>query len=281
MLGRLSAVLGGVAALAGGATVGSFWESEPAARLIFLDVGQGDCSVITSGEQSFLIDAGPRTEEFDAGSRIVAPKLRKLGIDRIDLLFITHPDMDHVGGLPGLASKIRIDRVAAPAHFRGHAVLAQCLAEAGFRDRDVLWVDRPLAGSAGPLRFDLRLPTYSKDEPENEGSLLLRCAIGNSSAVFTGDANEEVEAVESGKFEWQADLLKAGHHGSATSTSKAWLAEVRPHTVVVSCGARNTYGHPAPSTLARIRECGAGLARTDTEGDLVFEPTPTGFRRVP
>lgn len=225
-----------------------------------------------------MVDVGPRTEDFDAGSRIVAPKLRQMGVNRVDVLFLTHPDSDHIGGLPGLASRVRIDKVAVPFYFRSHPELSKSLHDAGIKEEQILWLDRPLAGESGSLKFQVQLPRFMKSESENEGSPFIRFQWGPCSAVFTGDASQEAEAIEAAEGDWKGDLLKAGHHGSSTSTSSAWLKEVKPESVIVSCGAGNRYGHPAPDTLERIRASGAKVLRTDRDGDLRFIPTPTGFR---
>ena len=278
VLGRTGIVGSAAAALAAGATLGTYWSSDEPSDITFLSVGQGDCTVIRNDGATFMVDAGPRTDDFDAGSRIVAPKLRQTGVNRIDILFLTHPDLDHIGGLAGLASRVRIDRVAVPGYFRGHPELSKCLQEAGIREDQILWMDRPVAGESGSLRFEVRLPRFSSGESENEGSPFIRFDWVGASAVLTGDASEEVEAIEAAEGDWKADLLKAGHHGSATSTSKVWLTEVQPKTVIVSCGPGNRYGHPAPGTLERIQASGAKAFRTDRDGDLRFIPSPSGFR---
>lgn len=279
MQGPLKLAIPCLGALAGGVMLGSYWTSEPPSDITFLAVGQGDCTVVRGGGATFLVDAGPATDDFDAGSRIVAPKLREMGVDRISIVFLTHPDSDHIGGLAGLASRVRIDKVAAPAHFKGHPELTKSLTAARITERQVLWIDRPLAGETGSLRFQVQLPTFSKGDSENEGSLFLRFQMDGSSAVFTGDAGEETEAIEAAEVDWQADLLKAGHHGSATSTSSAWLQEVRPKTVVVSCGRQNRYGHPAQLLLERVQSAGAKVYRTDQDGDLTFVSTAKGFQK--
>ena len=279
MQGPLKMAIPCIVALAGGATVGSYWTSEPPSDITFLAVGQGDCTVIRGGGATFLVDAGPATDDFDAGARIVAPKLREMGVDRISIVFLTHPDLDHIGGLAGLASRVRIDRVAAPAYFRGHPELTKNLSAAGIGEKEVLWVDRPLVGKVERLGFEVQLPSFSNGDSENEGSLFLRFQLEGCSAVFTGDAGEETEASEASELDWRSDLLKAGHHGSAASTSSAWLKEVQPKSVVVSCGRGNPYGHPAQPLLDRIRAAGAKVYRTDAEGDLTFVPTAIGFRK--
>jgi competence protein ComEC len=279
--GRSKVLLVWLGALSAGWLVGRVDVAPSPGRLSFLAVGQGDCTVIRHGEITVLVDAGPATERFDAGSRIVAPKLREMGVGVVDLLILTHPDADHIGGLPGLASRVRIERVAASARFRNHPDLIAALQRAKIGSDRVQWVAHPLILRHRKLALEIREP--SKKAPvdsDNEGSLFIRVAMGRLSAVMTGDAGFETEIIEAGRGDWRAGILKAGHHGSANSTSDQWLAEVRPKAVVVSCGAGNPFGHPSPLMLARASRAGTRVFRTDLHGDVHFEPSAEGFVRV-
>jgi|GEM_PF-6423179 len=109
-------------------------------RLTFLAVGQGDCAVFQHAGATVLIDAGPLTDTFDAGERIVAPELGRLGVETIDLVLLSHPDSDHVGGLPALARRFPIGRVVIPAVFREHAEMGRVLKEAGIAMDRVSWL---------------------------------------------------------------------------------------------------------------------------------------------
>lgn len=236
----------------------------------FLSVGQGDCSVIRHAGYTILIDAGPATDSFDAGQRIVAPKLKELGVRRVDLLVLTHPDSDHIGGLRGLASRVAIGYVATPAHFLGHTALKEALADAKIDPKRVIWMDRPVRLAAGRLAMDFRLPTLEPGAEENEGSPFIRVQLPDKSFMFTGDASEETELRMIGRGQWRADVLKAGHHGSGGSTSTPWLRTVAPAAVVVSCGIDNAFGHPAEGFLERVNDFGVELLRTDQSGDIHF-----------
>ena len=247
----------------------------------FLSVGQGDCTVLRSDDLTVLIDVGPVSDTFDAGSRLVAPKLRQRGIDAVDLVILTHPDIDHIGGLAGLMSKVRVEKVAAAAYFRGHPDLERELGRAGLGDEDVLWLAQDARCRVGDAELDIRLPSYAPGDPDNEGSPFMRWSQGGHSAVMTGDASLETEAAEVGRDDWEAEILKAGHHGSSRATSLAWLRRVHPQTVVVSCGRHNRFGHPAAATLKRIAKIGAQVLRTDLDGDIDFERTAGGWVRVP
>ena len=264
-----------------GAGLGSVGSESGSAEIVFLSVGQGDCPVIRDGEQTILVDAGPATDRFDAGSRLVAAKLRKMGISRVDLVLLTHPDADHIGGLSGLCSRIRVERVAAAVYFKDHPELGAELRQANWDANRVLWLRHDSSMELGRARITIRLPYYSVGTADNEGSPFVRVRMGSDAAVLTGDAGEVTEAAELGRDDWSATILTAGHHGSAGSTSEAWLREVRPKFVVVSCGRNNRYGHPASETLDRIVEAGAQVLRTDRAGDLRFVLRGGRLERVP
>jgi competence protein ComEC len=245
---------------------------------VFLSVGQGDCTLIRHAGAVILVDAGPGDENFDAGSRIIAPKLRSRGVGAVSLLLLTHPDADHIGGLPGLMQFIRIGQIAAPEHFKGHPELMEVFRRANVDIASVLWLERPLAMTHEGMRLDVRLPKYIEGDADNDGSPFVKVELQGMTAVLTGDAGEEVEAMQAVESEWHAQILKAGHHGSAGSTSDVWLAEVKPEAVVASCGLGNRFGHPAEAVVERVRLHGARLFRTDLQGDIAFTPATGGFR---
>lgn len=246
--------------------------SMPAPEIRFLAVGQGDCTVYRDSGAVLMIDAGPRTEYRDAGERIVVPRMRSLGIDRIDLLILTHPDSDHIGGLPSLAKKVHIARVVVSSEFVGHGGLDAVLREAGIGEDRLIWVSGRLDIGFAETSIAIHAPDLEPGESDNEGSLFVKLEARGRSALFTGDSSEATEVEMAGRADWRADLLKAGHHGSAGSTGLDFLRAVKPKWVVASCGRDNPYGHPAKAFLARVR--GLGLLRTDHHGDIVatFEP---------
>lgn len=255
---------------------------EDGARIAFLAVGQGDATVFQHEGRTMLIDCGPALEGYDAGERLVAPKLYGMGVRTLDLLILTHPDGDHTGGLRALARRFRIGRVVVNAAFRGHAGMRETLSAARIDGRSVVWVSGRAWVRWGGWTIRVHAPAPSGPADDNARSLFVHVSGERSSVLLTGDAPTEVEEAMVGQAgPWEAQVLKAGHHGSAHSTGARMLAVVRPRDVVVSCGRNNVYGHPSPDVLARIRFAGARVARTDREGDLVFEPSPSGFRRVP
>jgi competence protein ComEC len=274
---RITAILLGSSLLgAFAATIGPSQDT----RLTFLSVGQGDCAVFQTQGRTILIDVGPKTRYGDAGKRIVVPSLRRLGVDAVDLVLLSHPDADHTGGLSALLSSIRVGSVAIPAGFREDQTMLDELREAGCPDSKVLWLDPEQQAEVGDFRVSVECPTWHEGDPDNDGSDFVKISNGKASVVFTGDASSRTEQMMLPLEDWSAQILKLGHHGSHTATGDAWLDEVKPVWAVVSCGRSNPYGHPHRDVLERLERRGTKIARTDREGDITFTVGPNGWTRI-
>ncbi|HYH80056.1 MAG TPA: DNA internalization-related competence protein ComEC/Rec2 [Longimicrobium sp.] len=251
-------------------------------EIAFIDVGQGDAvAIMTPAGRWLLVDAGPWDEDFDAGSRRVLPWLRARGARRIEALVLTHPHLDHVGGAPAVLREIAVGRLIDPGLAFGTSVYRDVLRAA--EERHVAWNaarrDRVLRIDGVELRF-LWPAADVLDAPEdpNDISAVIQVRYGEFSALLTGDAPAFVEEALVRHYGdgLRSQLVKAGHHGSRTSTSDAWLRAVDPALAVISCGRRNRYGHPAPETMDRLRADGVQVARTDEDGTVVVHVAPGG-----
>lgn len=263
------------------------------ALLCTLSVGQGDAAVLRTGGGRWLVfDGGPAWGEWNAGRSIVHPFMRRHGARRVELAVLSHPDLDHLGGLAGLLPEIEVERLldsGDPVPSSGYArFLAQVdaagvawlPAAAGDRvliDDAVLTVLGPAGGSGGAFA-----------EPEsgaNATSLAFRLTLGGRfHYVNTGDATmrEEAGLLAAWPAEsLRADVLKVGHHGSRTSSGPAFLRAVRPAIAVISAGAGNRYGHPHEAVLDRLAALGtARIWRTDRQGTMCIEIAANGQWRV-
>ena len=248
-------------------------------ELRFLSVGQGDCALYRDSGVSVLVDAGPRSSSYDAGQRLVLPRLRQLGVQSLDLIVITHPDVDHVGGLPSLWRRFPEARVAANIAFREDPAMLGFLREAGRQPDDVVWIRRHSQLAWGATRMDIWAPEPIPGGSDNEGSLFVRIKTGASKAVLSGDAPMPVEEQMLPEDDFSSQVCNAGHHGSAGSLSPAWMAELRPKYVVASCGRQNLFGHPSVEAQERATSRGATFLRTDRDGEIRFGATPDGFVR--
>lgn len=233
-------------------------------RLIALDVGQGDAILIQTESLNLLVDAGPP----GAG---LARDLRRRGIQRLDALFLTHNDRDHVGGLPELLARFPPARIlhAAPLPAEvGEAPLADDGGLAGTIPSERLGAGR--RWRLGETEIEVLWPPAGvAPDPSapNSHSLVLLVERRGFKALLTGDAETESAVYSPGDI----DLLKVAHHGSADGGLVRFLAAARPEIALISVGSDNRYGHPAPSTLDALTEAGVEVHRTDREGDLVVE----------
>ena len=239
-------------------------------RLTFLDVGQGDCAVFQTQGSTVIIDTGPADARSDAGLKIVVPKLREMGITGVDLILLSHPDMDHIGGTGAILHEFPSATLAISSFFRhNHQLLAQ-LVKWGKHSEDVKWLGSELKGRVGTFELRVECPPITENEETNDGSMIVKIADGPASAVLTGDAPSKVEDEVEPLGDWHAEIMKAGHHGSHTATSEGWIESVRPEYAIISCGKNNRYGHPHKEVIDRLREDHVKICRTDREGDIVF-----------
>lgn len=257
-------------------------------EIVVLDVGQGDALAIRSPANRWLVvDAGPRTETFDAGGRVVLPYLRRRGVRKLEALLLTHPDMDHVGGAAALVEGIPLDGMGDPGHAAGKEVYLRVLEAAEgraipwrvLRAGDSLDLDGIALRVVAPAP-DATPPSGLAGDP-NASSLVLELRFGAFTALLTGDAPaREEEAVLPRLLSARAQVLKVGHHGSRTSTSPELLERVRPRVALVSVGRRNRYGHPHRTVLEALDGAGVEVRRTDLEGTLVVRARRDGSYRV-
>lgn len=229
----------------------------PETSVAFLSVGQGDCTILQQGSEAILIDAGPKTDGFDAGERIVRRRLRERGVTRLRGILLTHDDLDHTGGAATLLS----------AH-------PEAVAWIGPGSRIPLGARVQRLDPAGRMTFGAfvlawRFPD-STAAADNARSALTLVEAGKMRFALTGDAPTGIEEGVANLAQGTVDVYKAGHHGSKSSGGADLLEALRPRFVVVSSGVGNRYGHPHPDALARFEAAGARTLRTDREGDVEF-----------
>jgi competence protein ComEC len=276
-LSSLKFVAGGVACVALGFGVGCIWPKPT--RLTFLSVGQGDCAVFQHAGATILIDSGPRNPKIDAGEKIVVPDLRQMGVDGVDLILLSHPDIDHVGGTGAILRTYPEATVAISACFRQNHQLLELLSRWGRDPKSVKWLGPEYKGVIGDFEIRIDCPQTDPDEETNDGSMIVRISDGAASAVFTGDAPAKIEQAFGSVANWRSEVMKAGHHGSRSATSEPWIQAVHPEYAILSCGLNNEYHHPHPEVVKRLKDDGVKICRTDEEGDIVFELKHGHFER--
>lgn len=233
----------------------------------YFDVGEGDAALVTCDGHYLLIDGGD-----PSCSRFLYAYLEAHGIDRLDGIICSHAHADHVGGLAGALQVATVDVAYAPVTAydnRSFTSFVKYLAQQGKQITVPAPGDSFSLGSAtaiflGPVDMDLAL------ENENNTSLVVRIDYGNTSFLFTGDAEiaEELSLVESGA-DLRSTVLKVAHHGSYTSSCRDFLDAVEPEYAVISVGADNAYGHPHEEPLERLEEYCRAVYRTDQMGQIL------------
>ena len=233
----------------------------------YLDVGQADAAIVYCGGHYMMIDGG------DPGdSRLIYSYLKSNKIDHLDYMIATHPDDDHIGGLSGALQVVTVDHAYSPVTEGNTRAFASFIRYLSAQEKKP---EVPDAGSVfrmGGARITILGPTKENntDQTENNNrSIVVKISYGKTSFLFTGDAErEEEESILELGADLKCDVLKVGHHGSASSTSDSFLQAVSPAYAVISCGKENAYGHPMQGTLDHLSEAGAEIYRTDLQGDI-------------
>jgi competence protein ComEC len=238
-----------------------------------IDVGQGDAVALrTPRGRWLLVDAGPRSAGFDAGSRRVVPYLRRHGARRLEALVLTHPHLDHIGGAPAVMDELAVRGVLDPSRPLGSGPYLQLL-ESARREDAWWWSARDgIAFEVDGLRVEVLHPDSTAAEGDelddpNDLSVVLLVRWGDAAVLLTGDAPASVERRILPAIP-PLTLLKVGHHGSRTSTASELLEAAHPAVALVGVGDPNGFGHPHEVVLARLEASGAEVFRTDRDGDV-------------
>jgi beta-lactamase superfamily II metal-dependent hydrolase len=234
-----------------------------------IDVGQGDALLLTfPHNESLLVDGGREVE----GSTVVA-YLHSLGISHLNGVVATHPDSDHIGGLLTVLNSVKVDRVydlGLPKSTSTYTTFLQLIGQ-----KNVSYT-KPRAGDGIAIDSDTTVFVLNPPQsisamkaPDNDDSIVIKVTYQRVSYLLTGDAESAAEGQMISLYNCSSYVLKVGHHGSNSASSASFLRAVAPHIAVISVGANNTYGHPAPQVLARLAAVNATAYRTDLQGTIV------------
>lgn len=236
----------------------------------FIDVGQGDCILIQSGNISVLIDSG----EKEYSSRVIA-YLEAQNIEKLDYIIATHPHSDHIGGLSDIIEQFPVGKIYMsdiPKEITPTTAIYENLLKTVKENN--LKISCPYFRETldlGKSKLELFPPRKEYDNLNN-CSIVSKLTCGDTTFLFTGDAEKEAEQdlIRSGA-DLNADVLKVGHHGSDTSSSDDFLKRVNPQFCIISCGADNSFNHPSKSTVARLNKFTQNVLRTDLFGTIIIE----------
>jgi competence protein ComEC len=249
----------------------------------FLDVGQGDAVALRSPAGRWvLVDGGPRGPAGDAGRRVVVPFLRRQGAAALAAVIATHAHLDHFGGLAAVFDAFDPAYVLEPGEpvpDAGYLGFLSAVESDGAEWRPARRGDRLVVDGVVIEVVSPDSAWAAGQADVNEQSVVLLVTYGATRILLTGDAGFPTERHLAGRIGGVA-LLKIGHHGSRGATSDEWLDELRPSTAVISVGAKNRYGHPAPEVVARLRAHGVAVLRTDERGTITFTVSTQGIRAL-
>ena len=233
-------------------------------QIHFIDVGQADAALVICDGHYMLIDGG-NAEDSD----LVYAYLERHGAKHLDYMVASHAHEDHIGGLSGALNYAAVDTAFCPVTEYSSKVFQNMVKYLGEQGKSLTVPAPGDKFSLGSAQVEILGPVKEYDDT-NDTSIVLRIDYGETSFLFTGDmeTGAERDLLDSGA-DVRATVLKAGHHGSDTSTSYQFLRAVMPQYNVISVGEGNSYGHPSDEVLSRFRDAGTEVYRTDMQGHII------------
>jgi len=249
----------------------------PQFKAVFLNVGQGDSTlIILENGAKILVDCGPNQNVLQALGRQLHFFDRQ-----IDYLLITHPDLDHYGGCIDVLKRFKVKYIFTNGREKKEdPTFASFKEQMVFEQADIYIVDRPVEYvlDKAELKFYNPDPEFSNNKTnDNDQSLVFKFNYNTTTIFFTGDMESNIEKEILQKYcptstpvcpEFKSDYLKAGHHGSDSSSNEQFLRAVDPQLAIISVG-KNKYGHPSQRVLKRLQRLGIEFLRTDKKGDII------------
>lgn len=251
-----------------------------------IDVGQGDSTfIVTPRNKTILIDGGgSSSDEYDVGKSILLPYILDRGYTKIDYVFISHFDQDHVGGILTILQELKVDNVIISKQGEDSENYQKFLKLVKEKKIKVILVKKgDRIKIEKDLYFDILWPEseYIKENILNNNSIVMKMFYNNFSILFTGDIEEIAEkkildTYRGKETKLKADVLKVAHHGSKTSTMEEFLDVIKPDIALIGVGKENIFGHPNEVIINRLRDFGTKIYRTDENGEIDIEVNKKG-----
>lgn len=236
-------------------------------KVNYIDVGQGDSILIQVNGKNLLIDAGPN-ESTDK----LMSYLKKQNIKKLDYIVATHPHEDHIGGMSSVIKKYAIGEFYAPKKMTNTKTFENMVSALKSKNIKINVATAGVNLDLGKnVTCEMIAPNNTNYENLNNYSAVIKITYGNSKFLFTGDAEKLSEnEILNENHDISCDVLKVGHHGSTSSSSKPFLDKVAPKIAVISCGKNNDYGHPHHGTTEELKKRNIQIYRTDIDGSIIL-----------
>lgn len=249
---------------------------EVAAEVHFIDVGQGDCTLIISQNKTMLIDSG-EAEYADT----ILETFSELGVVYLDYAVVTHAHSDHMGSMAEIIDEIPTENIiiSQPSEESAETKMYQDFLDSVEKSKAKVIIAEPdYTFTSGATECRILSPFNVSSSEENNNSVVMHITVGETSFLITGDAEKAVETQIINEYDnIGATVLKVGHHGSNTSSSTDFLKAVNPEVAVIPVGKDNKYGHPTDNTVANLKKFTDTIYRTDKNGTITFFCTNEGY----
>jgi competence protein ComEC len=256
----------------------------PYGEVTMIDVGQGDCILIhlPFGKGNYLIDTGGtlafaeeqwknRANPYEVGRDVVVPFLKGKGITKIDKLILSHGDMDHIGGAFSIIKELEVKQILMPSVVEPSETELNIVKLAERKGIPVMKVSEGNEWTSGESFFYILSPEKNFSGERNRGSVTVFIKVGGVTWFFGGDLDQEGEEKIIKKYpNLTIDVLKAGHHGSKTSSGQSFIDRIKPRVSLISVGEKNRFGHPHKEVIDRLKKANSIIYRTDKQGAITY-----------
>ncbi|APC79834.1 TPA: ComEC/Rec2 family competence protein [Clostridium botulinum] len=236
-------------------------------KVHYIDVGQGDSILVQTKDKNILIDAGTRKS-----SDSLISYLKKQHIKKLDYVIATHPHEDHIGGMPKVIEEFEISNFYAPKKTANTKIFKDMILQLKKKNLKINVAKKGISlDLSNNSSLDFLAPVKDNYENTNDSSAVVKLTHGNTKFLFTGDAEKTSEKdILNSNEDLSSNVLKVGHHGSHSSSSKEFLDKINPKIAIISCGKNNDYGHPHKETMKELKKRNIEVYRTDIDGNIVL-----------
>ena len=254
-------------------------------RIFFIDVGQGDSTlIITPDKKTVLIDGGG-SDSFDVGEKVLLPYLLDRRILKIDYVLISHFDTDHCGGILTIMEKVKVKNIIISEqaeHSENYERFKKLMIHKKIRLIEVKKGDKIKIGRYSEFKILFPTSRLLSENPLNNNSIVAQFNYNNFKMLFTGDIEKlaEQQILKAEKAEIRADILKVAHHGSKTSSIPEFIKAVKPKIALIGVGKNNTFGHPNKQTIKNLENIKCRIYRTDIQGEIIIKIDQKGRMNV-